>query len=110
QTLDEWQPGVDHHRELPGEHGQALRRDLLDLAYFAAGRGLRRLRTPTAVLDGVDAGDEHLVLAKRGPPRLHGVGLAFAVDRLSRPGSAAVSKSRHLVLPRAPPRALPSSP
>ncbi len=95
EALHQRQAGVDHHRELPREHREVLRRDLLpELPGLRLGRGGRRL-----LLGRGNPRDENLLTPERGDGRVHRVGTALTADRLSRPRPSRVCESRH-VLPQ----------
>jgi hypothetical protein len=79
EALHERQPGVDHHRELAGEHGQGLGGDLL--GRLAGGRLLFLLLGFR--LGRGDAGDHDLVTPQRGNGRVHVVRRLFAGDGLA---------------------------
>ncbi len=95
EALHEGQAGVDHHRELPREHREVLRRGLLPQL---AGLGLRR-RRGRLLLGRVDPRDEDLLAPERGDRRVHRVGGPLAAHRLSRARPSGVCESRH-VLPQ----------
>ena len=89
ETLHQRQAGVDHDRELAGEDGQVLGRDLpgpeLLLALVFLG----------LLLDRADLGHENLLAAEHRDGGVDGIRQPLAVDQLARPGASCKSKSRH---------------
>src|SRR5262245_9431257 len=87
ETLDERQPGVDHHGELTREDGEVLGVDGLVLE---RSRGLRRL-----LLHRVDAGDEHLLTAQGHDSGFHRVRYTLTSDCFAAASPSTVCKDRH---------------
>ena len=92
EALHQRQPGVDHHRELTGEHREVLGGDLLP--------GLARLdllrRGLRLGLRGGDPRDPDLLAAQRRDRRVHRIGHTLAVHRLPGSCSPSVCKCRHV--------------